>query len=58
MRVETVRRGGKFEAIGFALILLGMAGCFSAAAIGDAGLVIGSLLAIIGFIVFLIGRFM
>lgn len=58
MATEVQRRGGKFEAIGFLLILLGMAGCFSAASIGGAGLVIGSLLAGIGLIVFLIGRFM
>lgn len=58
MTIETQRRGGKFEAIGFVLILLGMAGCFSAAAIGPTGAVLGSLLAIAGFGVFLAGRFM
>ena len=58
MTTQTQRRGGKFEAVGFVLILLGMAGCFSAAAIGATGLVLGSLLSVAGFVVFLVGRFM
>lgn len=58
MAVEVVRRGGKFEAIGFLLILLGMAGCFSSAAVGVAGAFIGTPLFVAGCVVFLIGRFM
>ena len=60
MANESARRGSKFEAIGVILILVGLAGCFSAAVVnlGNGGLVTGALLSIAGFVVFLIGRFM
>jgi hypothetical protein len=49
--VQVQRKGGKYEAIGFLLILAGMAACYYSGAVG--GITI-----FVGFIVFLIGRFM
>lgn len=48
---EVQRRGGKFEAAGFVLILLGGALCLASGALGV-------LTIVIGFCVFLVGRFM
>lgn len=49
--VQTKRKGGKYEAIGFLLIVSGMIMCFIAGTLG-------ALLIICGFIIFLCGRFM
>jgi len=49
--VQTRRKGGKYEGIGFLLIVGGMFACFASG-------VLGGLLILIGFIIFLIGRFM
>jgi hypothetical protein len=49
--VQTRRKGGKYEGIGFLLIVGGMFACFAS---GE----IGGILILVGFIVFLIGRFM
>lgn len=61
MALEIQRRGGKFEAAGFILILLGMAGCFGSALLGEGaflfGLGSGAVLFAAGLITFLIGRF-
>jgi len=50
--VQTRRKGGKYEGIGFLLIVSGIFTCrfFSGA--------LGGILILIGFIVFLVGRFM
>ena len=48
---QTQRKGGKYEGIGFLLILGGIAVCFASGALGGA-------LILVGFVVFLIGRFM
>ena len=50
--VQVQRKGGKFEAIGFLLILAGTIACF----IGSPS--VGVPLIAIGFIIFLVGRFM
>ncbi len=49
--VQTRRKGGKFEGIGFLLILGGIAACFADGALG-------AITILVGFVVFLIGRFM
>ena len=49
--VQVQRKGGKFEFIGFLSILAGMGLCYMSVALG--GIVIS-----VGFVVFLIGRFM
>lgn len=49
--VQTQRKGGKYEGIGFVLIVGGMFACFASG-------VLGGVLILVGFIVFLIGRFM
>lgn len=49
--VQTQRKGGKYEAIGFLLIVAGLATCF-------ASFEVGGLLMCAGFVVFLVGRFM
>jgi hypothetical protein len=49
--VQTTRKGGKYEGIGFVLIVGGIFTSF-------AYLGFGLLLIVIGFIVFLVGRFM
>lgn len=49
--VQVQRKGGKYEGAGFLLILAGIATC-----IVSGGL--GGLLIFVGFVVFLIGRFM
>ena len=55
--VQKVRRkGGNFEAIGFLLIVGGMIGCMVGLESGGASF--GSGLVAIGFVVFIIGRFM
>jgi hypothetical protein len=51
MKVQTHRRGAKWEAVGFLLILTGIGICFA-----NAG--IGAILILVGFIVFIIGRFL
>ena len=45
---QTLRRARKMEVIGLLLILLGAAGCVSAAALGIPGLLTASLLCIAG----------
>jgi hypothetical protein len=47
--VQTTRKGGKYEGIGFLLIVGGIFTCFASGAIGG-------VLIFIGFIIFLIGR--
>jgi predicted amidophosphoribosyltransferase len=49
--VQTRRKGGKYEGVGFLLILAGIVSCFYSPEPG-------ALLIIVGFIVFLLGRFM
>jgi predicted amidophosphoribosyltransferase len=49
--VQVQRKGGKFEFIGFLSILAGMGLCYMSVVLG--GIVIS-----VGFVVFLIGRFM
>jgi len=49
--VQTKRKGGKYEGIGFLLILAGMGACFVSG-------VVGGILIFVGFVIFLIGRFM
>jgi hypothetical protein len=49
--VQTQRRGGKYEGVGFLMIIAGMRLCF-------ANGVLGGITVLLGFIVFLIGRFM
>ena len=59
MDLKTVRRGGKIEAIGIVLILLGMAGCGAGAVLdSSSGMISGTLLCVAGFFVFLVGRLM
>ena len=48
---QTYREGGKYEAIGFLVILAGIGACFVS---GEAG----SITIVSGFLVFLVGRFM
>ena len=57
--IQTRRKGGKYEGIGFLLIFAGIVTCFFAGTFGgyNTGLV-GALLIIFGFIIFLGGRFM
>jgi hypothetical protein len=49
--VQVQRKGGKYEGVGFVLIVGGMFACFASD-------VLGGVLILVGFIVFLIGRFM
>jgi hypothetical protein len=49
--VQTQRKGGKYEGVGFLLILVGIGTCFISGAVGG-------ILIFIGFVVFLIGRFL
>jgi len=49
--VQVQRKGGKYEAVGFLTILGGIAVCFAYGPVG--GVVI-----FVGFVIFLIGRFM
>ena len=49
--VETKRKGGAFEAVGFILIVIGIGGCIVGGGWGGAFM-------FIGFVIFLIGRFM
>ena len=49
--VETTRKGGVYEGVGFLLIVGGIFACFASGAVG-------SVLILVGFIVFLVGRFM
>ncbi len=49
--VQTQRKGGKYEGVGFLLILVGIGACFISGAVGG-------ILIFIGFVVFLIGRFL
>lgn len=57
--VTTQRRGGKYEAVGFLLILLGM-GLFAVGAVSESsvGFGIGVVTGFIGLCVFIVGRFM
>jgi uncharacterized membrane protein YvbJ len=48
---QTRRKGGKYEGVGFLLILAGIFTCFASAWFGAA-------LIVIGFVVFMVGRFM
>lgn len=52
MATEVVRKGGKVEALGFVLIASGMVGCMAGHE-GGGGAVFA-----IGFVVFIVGRFM
>jgi predicted lipid-binding transport protein (Tim44 family) len=59
MSVEITRRGGKYEAGGCLLIGLGVMMFFLAFFVGSAGAVtVSSVMLMIGFVIFLIGRFM
>lgn len=49
--MQTQRRGGKYEAIGFVIILAGIGLCFLSAYLGGAVITLG-------FVAFIIGRFM
>jgi hypothetical protein len=49
--VQTQRKGGKYEGLGFLLILVGIGTCFVSGPVG-------SILIFIGFVVFLVGRCM
>jgi hypothetical protein len=49
--VQVQRKGGKYEFAGFLLILVGMAACYISATLGATSITIG-------FVIFLIGRFM
>jgi uncharacterized membrane protein YvbJ len=49
--VRTKRKGGAYEALGFVLIVAGIIACFGSATVG-------TILILVGFIVFLIGRFL
>lgn len=49
--VQTTRKGGKYEGVGFLLIVGGIFACFASGALGG-------VLILVGFIVFLIGRFL
>jgi hypothetical protein len=49
--VEITRRGGKYEAAGFFIIIGGMGVCLASGALG-------AMLMAVGFAVFLVGRFM
>ena len=49
--VQTRRKGGKYEGVGFLLILVGIGACFASG-------VLGGVLILAGFVLFLIGRFM
>jgi len=55
MSSEITRKGGKFEAIGFMLIICSIA---SFCAKSSLGTLLGFLLLLFGFIIFLIGRFL
>jgi hypothetical protein len=52
--VQIRRKGGKYEGIGFVLILVGIGACFGS----GVAQVVGGFLIFVGFIVFLVGRFM
>jgi hypothetical protein len=49
--VQVQRKGGKYEFVGFMLILAGMAACYVSGALGGITITVG-------FMVFLAGRFM
>jgi predicted amidophosphoribosyltransferase len=49
--VHTQRKGGKYEGVGFLVILAGIGTCFVSGGVGG-------ILIFMGFVVFLIGRFM
>ncbi len=49
--VQTQRKGGKYEAAGFVLIVVGIVVCFVSS-------VVGGLLIFVGFATFIAGRFM
>ncbi len=49
--VQTQRKGGKYEGVGFLLILAGVGTCFVSAAVGG-------IMILVGFVVFIMGRFM
>ena len=49
--VQTTRKGGKYEGVGFLLIVAGIFVCFASGGLG-------AVLILVGFIVFLIGRFL
>ncbi len=49
--IQTQRKGGKYEAAGTLLIFVGIITCFASA-------VLGGLLVLGGFVVFIVGRFM
>jgi hypothetical protein len=49
--VQTQRKGGKYEALGFLLLVAGIGTCFASSTIG-------AILIAVGFIVFIAGRFM
>ena len=55
MSQEIHRKGGKYEAVGFGLILLGFVVIFAS---GFEAAWVGGLLILAGFVVFLAGRFM
>jgi hypothetical protein len=50
--VQTTRKGGKYEGVGFLLIVGGIIACCAAS------IELGGMLICVGFIIFLIGRFM
>lgn len=52
------RRGGKFEAIGALLVVGGMIGCIAGFEAGGTTMGAGGGLAILGIVIFIVGRFM
>ena len=50
---QTFRHARRMEVLGFVLVILGIAGCVSAAALGAPGLLTGTLLCTAGIAVFL-----
>jgi hypothetical protein len=54
------RYGIKWEAAGFVIMLIGMGGCiasFMFKNISTSGITLGALFTVIGFVIFMIGRF-